>query len=197
MMFAAKILSALLFIVAATAQVVAPVFCQSQPQHPLVINGFPNGIFAYSYSNNSLLELRSAGGPTNTAALNTWAVNRNSAAMSALGITNVTPSTYIAGYGYLTVQSSLDALAMRIFYQITNGNIVSAYHSGLTGAPQWIVDTTIATNLPLGVPITAFIVEAGSIQVAVVQYTDANGRLTSTISSLDVGGWSTPVTVQV
>jgi hypothetical protein len=77
--------------------------------------------------------------------------------MSALGITSVAPSTYIAGYGYGTVQSSLSALAQRIFYQTTNGNIVSAYHSGLTGSPAWVVDTTIATNLPLGTPISAFI----------------------------------------
>lgn len=178
-MLSAKILSALLFVAAATAQAVAPVFvslvCPTvsglltevlvQAQHPLVINGAPNGIFAYAYSNNSLLELRSAGGPGNTAPLNTWAVSHTPAAMAALGITNVTPSTYIAGYGYLTVQSSLDALAMRIFYQTTNGNIVSAYHSGLTGSAVWVVDTTLATGLPLGTPITAFITVVESSRI--------------------------------
>ncbi|KAJ7048761.1 hypothetical protein C8F01DRAFT_1239256, partial [Mycena amicta] len=194
-MFPTMILSVVLLAATATAQVVAPLV----PQHPLVMNGVPNGIYAYSYSNNSLLELISAGGPNNTPPLNNWAVNRNASTMSALGITNVAPSTYIAGYGYLTVQSSLSALAQRLFYQTTNGNIMSAYHSGLTGSPAWVVDTTIATNLPLGTPISAFIdvIFASRVQVAVVHYTDANGRLTSTFSSLDVGGWSTPITVQV
>ncbi|KAJ7501527.1 hypothetical protein B0H11DRAFT_2275168 [Mycena galericulata] len=194
MMFPATILSVVLA-AAATVQAVAPLVVQN----PLVINGFPNGIFAYSYSDNSLLELVSGGGPTNTAPLNTWAVNRNATVMSGFGITKVAPSTHIAGYGYLTVQSSLDALAQRIFYQTTNGNIVSAYHSGLTGSLGWVVDTTIATNLPLGTPISAFItvVPSSFEQVAVVHYTDANGLLTSTFSSLDVGGWSTPITVEV
>ncbi|KAJ7778202.1 hypothetical protein B0H16DRAFT_880438 [Mycena metata] len=153
-----------------------------QSQRPLVMNGVPNGIYAYSYSNNSILEIISSGGPGNTAPLTTWAVNRSPATMSALGITNVTPSTYIAGYGYLTLQS---ALAQRIFYQTTNGNIVSAFHSGLSNSPGWAVDTTIATNLPLGTPISAFINigVAKGLQLAVVQYTDANGLLTSTFSS--------------
>ncbi|KAJ7923596.1 hypothetical protein B0H13DRAFT_1864741 [Mycena leptocephala] len=190
-MFPATILAVLLT-ATATAQAVAPLVSQ----HPLVMNSSPNGIYAFLYSNNSILELRSAGGPGNTAPLNTWAVNLDATAMSAFGLTNVAPSTYIAGYGYLTVQSSLGAVAQRIFYRTTNGNIVSAYHSGLTGDPGWIVDTTIATNLPLGTPISAFInvVSASRVQLAVVQYTDANGRLTSTFSSLDVGGWSTPIT---
>jgi hypothetical protein len=122
------------------------------------MNGAPNGIYAYSYSNGSLLELISSGsGPGNTGPLNTWNVNRTPVAMAALGIINVAPSTYIAGYGYLTVQSSLDAVSQRLFYQTTNGNIVSAYHSGLTGSAGWVVDTTIATGLPLGTPISAFI----------------------------------------
>ncbi|KAJ7920577.1 hypothetical protein B0H13DRAFT_1867493 [Mycena leptocephala] len=194
-MFPATIISVVILAAAATAQVVAPI----APQHPLVMNGAPNGIYAYLYSNNSIIELRSAAGPGNTAPLNTWAVNSNASAMSARGITNVAPSTYIAGYGYLTVQSSLNALAQRLFYQTTNGNIVSAYHSGLTDSAEWVVDTTIATNLPLGTPISAFItvVSATRVQLAVVQYTDASGFLTSTFSSLDVGGWSTPIRVQV
>ncbi|KAJ6529786.1 hypothetical protein B0H19DRAFT_1332916 [Mycena capillaripes] len=153
-MFLAAIVSLVLLTAAATAQAVAPVV----PQHPLVMNGAPNGIYAYSYSNGSLFELIAlGGGPGNTAPLNAWTVNRTPAAMAALGIINVAPSTYIAGYGYLTVQSSLSAVAQRLFYQTTNGNIVSAYHSGLTGGPGWVVDTTIATGLPLGTPISAFI----------------------------------------
>ncbi|KAJ7747540.1 hypothetical protein B0H16DRAFT_1692413 [Mycena metata] len=194
-MFPATILSVGLLAATATAQIVAPLV----PQHPLIMNGGANGIYAFMYSNSSILELRSAGGPGNTAPLNTWAVNLDATAVSAFGLTNVAPSTYIAGYGYSTVQSSLGAVAQRIFYQTTNGNIVSAYHSGLTGSPGWIVDTTIATNLPLGTPISAFInvVSTSRVQLAVVHYTDAKGFLTSTFSSLDVGGWSTPITVQV
>jgi hypothetical protein len=131
------------------------------------MNGAPNGIYAYLYSNNSIVELRSAAGPGNTAPLNTWAVNSNASAMSALGITNVAPSTYIAGYGYLTVQGSL-SLAQRLFYQTTNGNIVSAYHSGLAGSAGWVVDTTIATNLPLGTPISAFITVVSATRVVYI-----------------------------
>ncbi|KAJ7898483.1 hypothetical protein B0H13DRAFT_2664520 [Mycena leptocephala] len=85
-MFPATILSVVLLAAADTAQVVAPLVVTPlrkftswtlslqcflrplltishvlQPQHPLVINSNPNGIFAYSYSNNSLLELASTG----------------------------------------------------------------------------------------------------------------------------------------
>ncbi|KAJ7852434.1 hypothetical protein B0H13DRAFT_1904602 [Mycena leptocephala] len=225
-MFPATILSIALLAAAATVQAVAPLTVSPLPvlllwHYPYILYFDLYLLFHTSYNPSipsSLTVFPTAStrirtpttvssnsrpgsprGPGNTAPLNTWAVNRNATAMSALGITSVAPSTYIAGYGYGTVQSSLSALAQRIFYQTTNGNIVSAYHSGLTGSPAWVVDTTIATNLPLGTPISAFIdvITASRVQVAVVQYTDANGFLTSTFSSLDVGGWSTPITVQV
>ncbi|KAJ7263389.1 hypothetical protein C8J57DRAFT_1231256 [Mycena rebaudengoi] len=192
-MFLTTILSVVLIAAAATVQVVAPV------QRHLIMSARPNGIYSYSYSNNSILELRSTGFVGNTAPLNTWEVNRSPAAMAALGVTNVVLSTYIAGYGYFTVQSSLGTVAQRLFYQTTNGNIVSAYHSGLTNSAAWVVNTTLATNLPLGTPISAVIdvISASRVQLAVVQYMDARGLLTSTFSSLDVGSWSTPVAVKV
>ncbi|KAK7046313.1 hypothetical protein R3P38DRAFT_2873248, partial [Favolaschia claudopus] len=117
--------------------------------------------------------------------------------MASLGVVNVSPATTIAGYGYLTVQSSLSALAQRLFYQTTNGNIMSAYHSGLTGSAGWVVDTTIATGIPLGAPITAVIAVQQNTrqQVAIVQYTDASGFLNSRFSVLDQGGWSAPIVV--
>jgi hypothetical protein len=121
------------------------------------MNGAPNGIYAYLYSNNSIVEFRSAAGPGNTALLSTWAVNSNASAMSVLRITDVAPSTYIAGYGYLTVQSSLSGLAQRLFYQTTNGNIVSAYHSRLAGSAGCIrknSDNYGAQHSPLLYPCT-------------------------------------------
>ncbi|KAJ7789500.1 hypothetical protein B0H14DRAFT_3502954 [Mycena olivaceomarginata] len=57
----------------------------------------PNGMFAYSYSNNSLLKLVSSGAPDNTAPLNSWRINRAPVEMAALGIINVAPSTSSVG----------------------------------------------------------------------------------------------------
>ncbi|KAK6984821.1 hypothetical protein R3P38DRAFT_3451638 [Favolaschia claudopus] len=168
-----------------------------QPQNMLIMNGLPNGIYAYAFANGSLVELRSPATTANASAANTWLLNRDAATMASLGVVNVSPATTIAGYGYLTVQSSLSALAQRLFYQTTNGNIMSAYHSGLTGSAGWVVDTTIATGIPLGAPITAVIAVQQNTrqQVAIVQYTDASGLLNSRFSVLDQGGWSAPIVV--
>ncbi|KAK7046229.1 hypothetical protein R3P38DRAFT_3175506 [Favolaschia claudopus] len=135
-----------------------------RPETMLIMNGLPNAIYTYAYSNGSLIELSSPATTANASGANTC---------------------------------SLSALAQRLFYQTANGNIMSAYHSGLTGSAAWVVDTTIATGIPLGSPITAVIAVQQSTrqQVAIVQYTDPNGLLNSRFSALDQGGWSTPIIV--
>lgn len=107
------------------------------------------------YSSGSLLELASSGIISNPPSLNTWVVNRNATTMASLGIVNVAPSTNLAGFGYISPFTGV--LALRLFYQTTNGNLVTAVHSGIANSVAWAVDSTpIATGLPLGTIVSAF-----------------------------------------
>lgn len=82
-------------------------------------------------------------------------VNNNTTTITNFGIVNVSPSTNRAGFGYLSPFTN--AMVQRLFYQATNGNLVTAAHTGITGDPAWKVDSApIATNLPLGTVVSAF-----------------------------------------
>ncbi|KAJ7485333.1 hypothetical protein FB451DRAFT_1229275 [Mycena latifolia] len=175
-----------------SAQVLAVTYT---PNKFVVVNGNPNGAFGYAYSSGSLLELASPGNPGNSSVYNTWIVNRSPAVMASLGVTNVAPSTSLAGVGYLSPFTG--ALVLRIFYQTTNGDIRMIYHSGINFDPAWVLDSTVIANVPLGTPLSAFQASNGApgVETILIQYTDVNGILTQRFSTVDIGGWSAPVAI--
>lgn len=96
--------------------------------------------------------------------------------MVQYGVTNVAQESDIAGIGYLSPQTG--ALVQRLFYQATNGDIRSAYHSGLQGAPGFVIDSTvIASGVALGTPLSAMQQAASGLGVPVSQLSVA-GRTT-------------------
>jgi hypothetical protein len=156
------------------------------------------------------MEISTLGVPSNPTGYNTWTFLQPG--ISTLNIRNAAPSTDIAVIGY--VSPATNAFAVRLFYQATNGSIITAYHSGVAGDPIWLLDPVVLATVPLGTPLSAFqsnlngVLPVGgffcvithlnvSQQVIVIQYTDENGLLTQRFTTTDSinGIWSAPVTI--
>ncbi|KAJ6483026.1 hypothetical protein DFH09DRAFT_1212749 [Mycena vulgaris] len=117
--------------------------------------------------------------------------------ISTLVTRNAAPSTDIAVIGCISPVTH--AFAVRLFYQATNGSIITAYHSGVAGDPIWLLDPVVIATVPLGAPLSAFQSNLNGVlpEVIVIQYTDANGLLTQRFTTTDGinGIWSAPVTI--
>ena len=122
-----------------------------QPKQFATVNALPNGVVTYFPSNGTIQQIQTVSKPNNPSGYNNW---NNTGTLAQFGVTNVSPSSAIAGIGYFSPQSG--ALIQRIFYQTTNGDIRSAFHSGINGQPSFVLDPTIiASGVPLGSPISA------------------------------------------
>ncbi len=107
----------------------------------------------------AIQELRADPGSGNVMNVTSWFKGVNS---KSIGVTNVYAGTKIAAVG--TGKPS-DLSHMRVFYQTTNGDIRSIWFRGL----GWGLDpTTIAHNIPLGAPISAFVQSTGGVVVRLI-----------------------------
>ncbi|KAJ7331452.1 hypothetical protein DFH08DRAFT_966450 [Mycena albidolilacea] len=166
------------------------------PSKFAVVNVAGSGARTYFYGGNgTIMEISTLGVPSNPTGYNTWIFLQPG--ISTLNIRNAAPSTDIAVIGY--VSPATNAFAVRLFYQATNGSIITAYHSGVAGDPIWLLDPVVLATVPLGTPLSAFQSNLNGVlpQVIVIQYTDANGLLTQRFSTTDSinGIWSAPVTI--
>ncbi|KAJ7330255.1 hypothetical protein DFH08DRAFT_940263, partial [Mycena albidolilacea] len=162
------------------------------PSKFAVVNVATSGARTYFYGGNgTIMEISTGGVPSNPAGYNTWAFEPG---ISTLNIRNAAPSTDIAVVGY--VSPATEGFAVRLFYQATNGEIITAYHSGVGGDPLWQLDPVVIATVPLGTPLSAFQSNLNGVlpQVIVIQYTDANGLLTQRVTTTDGidGIWSAP-----
>ncbi|KAJ6564670.1 hypothetical protein B0H19DRAFT_1068191 [Mycena capillaripes] len=155
----------------------------------------PAGARTYFYGGGSIVELGTLGVPSTPTSYNTWVSNLVN--LAQFGVLNVTPFTDVAAIEYLSPATG--GLAVRIFYQTTDGAIRTAYHSGVSGDPNWSLDPVVIASVPLGTPISAFQSNLNGVlpEVIVVHYTDTNGLLTQRFTTTDGinGTWSAPVTI--
>ena len=123
----------------------------SQPGQFATVSTFPNGVRTYFPFNGTIQKIESVSTPTNPSGFSTW---NNIGTLAEFGVTDVAQQSAIAGVGYLSPQTG--ALIQRLFYQTTNGDIRTVFHPGITGEPGFLIDPTIiASNVPLGTPISA------------------------------------------
>ncbi|KAJ7034830.1 hypothetical protein C8F04DRAFT_1182827 [Mycena alexandri] len=166
-----------------------------QPAKFAVLNVATVGARTYLYGGNgTIMELSTHGVPSDPTAYDTWAFFPG---VSTLNITNAAPSTDFAVIGYTSPVTG--AFTTRLWYQATNGSIITAYHSGLADDPPWVLDPVVIATVPLGTPLSAFHSNLNGVlpEIIVIQYPDVNGLLTHRWTTTEgVNGiWSAPVTI--